>query len=120
MIRGSASLHQKVKFSAEDRIIMGLTCTEPTTVAPRGFAGTGITVFAQISRHMGGKVAPPPPPETFGAYSKKSEENTGVIGMIDLLIKDLDKEMTEGEIDEKHSQVYYGKMMKLTAEKAHL
>merc|ERR1719413_261223 len=30
------------------------------------------------------------------AYTKKSEENTGGIGMLDLLIGDLDKEMTEG------------------------
>merc|ERR1719281_996726 len=27
-------------------------------------------------------VAPPPPPETFGAYTKKSQESTGVITMI--------------------------------------
>merc|ERR1719224_352693 len=32
------------------------------TEAPGGIAGTGVTVLAQG--------APPPPPETFGAYSK--------------------------------------------------
>merc|ERR1712151_907533 len=48
--------------------------------------------------------APGPPPETWDAYSTKSEENTGVISMIDLLIADLSKEMTEAETDEKNSQ----------------
>merc|ERR1711862_951284 len=36
-------------------------------------------MFAQRSG-----VAPPPPPETFGAYSKKGEESTGVIAMMDM------------------------------------
>merc|ERR1719262_1563551 len=40
-------------------------------------------------------VAPPPPPETFGAYTKKTQESTGVITMIDMLAADLDKEMQE-------------------------
>merc|ERR1719291_1392300 len=47
------------------------------------------------SRRSDSGVAPPPPPETFGPYSKKGEETNGVIKMIDLLVGDLDKEMTE-------------------------
>ena len=35
------------------------------------------------------------PWEHSAAYSKKSGENTSVIAMIDLLITDLNKEMTE-------------------------
>merc|ERR1719379_1020795 len=31
------------------------------------------------------QVAPPPPPETFGAYAKKGEETNGVIGMLDMM-----------------------------------
>merc|ERR1712151_1191811 len=50
-------------------------------------------------------------------YSTKSEENTGVIAMIDLLIADLSKEMTEAETDEKNSQADYETMMKDSAEK---
>merc|ERR1712242_644410 len=45
--------------------------------------------LVQISEHASSKGAPPPPPETFGPYTKKSEGNNGVIAMIDLLIKDL-------------------------------
>lgn len=63
--------------------------------------------LVQISAHQH-REAPPPPPETWGAYQKKSDENTGVIAMIDLLIRDLDKEMTEAEADEKHSQAPRG------------
>merc|ERR1719297_473365 len=59
----------------------------------------------------------PPPPATWGAYSKKSEESAGVIGMIDLLMKDLDKEMTEATTEEKDGQADYEVMMKESAEK---
>jgi len=87
-----------------------------TTAAPGGIAGTGIAVFVQVSAHMQ-KDAPPPPPESWDAYAKKSEESTGVIAMIDLLIKDLDKEMTEAETDEKNGQADYETMMRESAEK---
>ena len=55
--------------------------------------------FVQVAATQG--AAPPPAPETFGAYSKKSQESSGVIAMVDLLIKDLVKEMTEAETSEK-------------------
>ena len=50
------------------------------------------------------KAAPPPPPKTWDAYAKKSEEHTGVVQMVNLLITDLDKEMAEAETTEKDSQ----------------
>jgi hypothetical protein len=90
---------------------------EVTTAAPGGIADTGITAFAQISMHRQEKAAPAPPPDTWDAYKSKSEENTGVIAMIDLLIKDVDKEMTEAETEEKDSQADYEQMMKDAAEK---
>merc|ERR1712066_42432 len=62
-------------------------------------------------------VAPPPPPETFGPYTKKSESSTGVIAMIDLLVADLDKEMQEAEVLEKDSQSEYEAMMADSATK---
>merc|ERR1719343_302930 len=67
--------------------------------------------------HRQDKVAPPPPPEAVPAYSKKSEESTGVIAMIDMLIADLDKEMNEGTQGEKEAQADYEQMMKDSAEK---
>merc|ERR1719198_499504 len=57
-------------------------------------ANLGGAVFAQD------KDAPPPPPETFGAYVTKVQGTSGVIAMMDLLIKGLDKEMTEAQTSE--------------------
>merc|ERR1719254_390585 len=106
----------KVELSAGDRIYSNEGGVL-TTAAPGGIAGTGIAAsFAQVSLHRQ-KAAPAPPPQTWGAYATKSEENTGVIAMIDLLIKDLDKEMTEAETDEKNSQADYETMMKDSAAK---
>merc|ERR1719506_2650686 len=74
-------------------------------------------VLADVSAHQQGAVAPPPPPATAEAYSKKSEESNGVISMIDLLIKDLDKEMTEAKTEEKDAQGDYEQAMKDSADK---
>merc|ERR1719238_1019734 len=55
---------------------------------------------------------PPPAPETFsGAYGKKGEDSNSVIAMINLLIRDLDKEMTEAETEEKDAQKDYETML---------
>merc|ERR1719221_1975385 len=50
------------------------------------------------------KASPGPPPETWSAYAKKSEQHGGVIAMVDLLIADLDKEMTMMTTEEKEAQ----------------
>jgi septal ring factor EnvC (AmiA/AmiB activator) len=100
----------KRELTEEDRAVMAAGGTLETTPAPGGIANTGI-MLAQA------QVAPPPPPETWGAYAKKSEESTGVITMIDMLIKDLDKEMTEAETEEKLAQEDYQEFMKDSSEK---
>merc|ERR1711997_904667 len=74
-------------------------------------------MLAQLSMHAQQEDAPAPPPATWGAYATKSEEGTGVIAMIDLLLKDLQKEMTEAETQEKDSQADYEQMMKDSAAK---
>merc|ERR1719217_1089640 len=80
-------------------------------------AEEGGAAFAQVFVHQQKKDAPPPPPETFDAYSKKTEESTGVIAMMDLLVKDLDKEMTEATAQEENAQKTYEQMMADSAEK---
>jgi len=107
----------KTELSREDRIVENMSGTAAPTEAPGGIANTGIAVMAQVSAHDAGQVAPPPPPETFGAYQKKSEDSMGVMAMIDLLIADLDKEMTEAETTEKDAQSDYETAMKDAAEK---
>jgi len=73
--------------------------------------------FVQITSHATNRVAPPPPPETFGPYTKKTEESTGVIAMIDLLVKDLDKELQEAAVMEEDAQKEYEEMMAESATK---
>merc|ERR1712008_7527 len=103
----------KTELSREDRIVENMSGTAAPTAAPGGIAGTGITVFAQTTH----REAPPPPPATFGAYTKKSEDSMGVMAMMDLLIADLDKEMTEAETEEKDAQADYETTMRDSAEK---
>merc|ERR550537_439406 len=74
--------------------------------------------FVQIREHRARSIeAPPPAPEAPGAYKKKGEESSGVIAMIDLIVKDLDKEMTVAKTEEKDAQADYEQMMKDSAEK---
>merc|ERR1712060_95701 len=109
----------KVELSSQDRIYssMGNPGGVLTTAAPTGIAGTGIAVLAQVSAHRQQKAAPAAPPATWGAYASKSGENNGVIAMLDLLVKDLDKELTEAETSEKDAQADYGQLMKDSAAK---
>jgi len=102
----------KRELTEEERITLNMGGTLAPTAAPGGIAGTGVTVL--IAEHRG---APPPPPETFGAYSKKSEESNGVMAMMDAMVADLDKEMQEADLEEKDSQAEYEEMMKDSAEK---
>merc|ERR1719208_728295 len=100
----------KRELSEQDSIVVGMGGTLAPTNAPGGIAGTGIEGFIQ-------KAAPPPPPATFDGYHKKSEESTGVIAMIDLLVKDLDKEMQEADVNEKDAQKDYETLMAQAAKK---
>jgi len=105
----------KRELSDEDRATLAAGGTLAPTAAPGGIAGTGVTVLADVSQHDLAK--PPPPPEAPGAYKKKGEETNGVIAMINLIIKDLDKEMTIAKTEEKDAQSDYETMMKDSAAK---
>jgi chromosome segregation ATPase len=107
----------KRELSAEDRVVVSMGGTVAPTNPPGGISGTGITAFVQVSAHNHHKVAPPPPPEAVGAYKKKSEESGGVMAMMDMLVADLDKEMTEAKAMEKDAQADYEAMMKDSAAK---
>merc|ERR1719264_2348614 len=69
----------KRELSSEDRIYENMGGKIATTT-PGGIADTGVTVLAQVRVHnQRGDAAPAPPPETWGAYKKKSGESNGVI-----------------------------------------
>merc|ERR1719247_3966138 len=65
-------------------------------------------MFMQISMHKG-MADPGPPPAGPGAHKK--QDGGGVIAMIDTLVKELDTEMTEAEVNEKNAQEEYEEMM---------
>jgi len=102
---------EKIELSREQRIAVNEGSEAAPTVAPSGIAGTGITYFAQVSSHDGDKVAPAPPPETWGAYQKKGGAHNGVTAMLDLLVADVDKEMQTSKVDEKNAQSEYETFM---------
>jgi len=102
----------KRELTEEERITVNMGGTLAPTAAPGGIAGTGVTALAQV--------APPPPPETFGAYAKRGEKSNGVLSMLDIMVADLDKEITESEVTEKEAQAEYEQFMKDSASKRSL
>jgi len=50
-------------------------------------------------------------PETPSGPYKKNEESAGVLGMIDMLVADIEKETTEMEVEEKNAQEEYESFM---------
>jgi len=95
----------KRELSEEDRIAVNMGGTAPPTPAPGGIAGTGIKVFMQISMHETVQV------------EKKGEMGAGVIAMMDLLLKDLDNQLTVGATEEKNAQEDYETAMADAKEK---
>merc|ERR1740115_69794 len=98
----------KRELSEAEQITVNNGGTLAPTAAPGGIAGTGIGL---------NQVAPPPPPATAGAYKKKSGESGGVIAMMDMMIADLDKEITEVDVEEKEAQKEYEQFMSDSANK---
>jgi len=122
----------KREMSEEERIAVNMGGTLAPTAPPGGIAGTGITAFAQYQAQADEEeslgflqvgatdsegAAPPPPPATAGAYKKAGGESNGVMTMMDLLIKDITKEMTEMDVEEKNAQQEYEELIKDSADK---
>jgi flagellar motility protein MotE (MotC chaperone) len=63
------------------------------------------------------RAAPPPPPEVAGAYKKSGEQSNGVMAMLDILIQDLKKGVTENETNEKLAQKEYEEFIADAADK---
>jgi len=103
------------EISAEQRVAVSMGSEDAPTDAPSGIAGTGVVAsFAQVSQHSHrarDDAAPPPPPEAVAPYQKKGQASAGVLTMMDMLLADLDKEMTEMDTEEKDSQAEYEKYM---------
>merc|ERR1719329_959600 len=68
--------------------------------------------FVQLSS----RADPGPAPETFGEY-KKSDASSGVMGMMDQMIKDVEMDIQEAKHEEADAQKGYEEEMKDAAEK---
>merc|ERR1719183_1974250 len=111
---------ERRELTEEERIAVASGAVDPrdaeeATAAP-GIAGTGIAVFAQV--RVASNVAPPPPPETFGAYTKKSGKSNGVIKLMDMMISDVKTDLTDSEHAEEMAQKDYENLM-ATSQKTH-
>jgi len=106
----------KRELSEEERITLNMGGTLAPTNPPGGIAGTGVG-FVQIRTHEHAQRDAPPPPPPGASAHKKSEASGGVLAMMDLLVADIDKEMTGAELEEKDSQDDYEKLMMDTSDK---
>merc|ERR1719428_416023 len=82
---------------------------------PKLYKPPAAASFVQVKSHMQKESQPEPPPAEFGG--SKGEEANGVMAMMDLMVKDVEKEMTEMEAEEKDAQADYEKMMADSSEK---
>jgi hypothetical protein len=51
-------------------------------------------------------------PESFPSLYQKSEKSAGVIGLMDMMVKEIETDMKDSAYEEKTSQADYGKLMK--------
>merc|ERR1719420_2296995 len=69
--------------------------------------------FAQIKAHdeEDSDVAPPVAPEAPGGAYKKSEKSAGVIGLMDMMVREVETDMKDAEYEEKTAADDYAKLM---------
>merc|ERR1719156_246686 len=73
--------------------------------------------FAQIRAHAKDEedsdsdVAPPVAPDVPSGEYQKSEKSAGVIGLMDMMIKEVETDMKDAEYEEKTAQSDYAKLM---------
>jgi hypothetical protein len=104
----------KQELTEEEKILAASGRSDMiATAAPEYIAGTTQTVFAEVRSHSHAKDdgAPPPPPETWGAYQKKDGKSNGVMALMDMLVKELSGDLTSSENEEKTSQKDYETLM---------
>merc|ERR1719271_1228020 len=98
---------QRRELTEEERVAIAAGAPDPRdaeeAVPKGGIAGTGITALAQG--------APPPPPDTWGAYQKKDGKSNGVIALMEMLAKELEDGITESKHEEKTAQNDYERLM---------
>jgi len=74
--------------------------------------------FAQVRSHdeEDSDVAPPQAPETFSGGVQKNEKSAGVIGLMDMMVREIQTDMKDAAYEEKTSQSDYAKLMQESEE----
>merc|ERR1719421_2607340 len=69
--------------------------------------------FVQIAMHNDedSDVAPLEMPEAPGGAYQKSEKSAGVLGLMDMMVREIETDMKDAEYEEKTSQADYAKLM---------
>jgi len=99
----------KRELTEAERITVNNGGTLAPTEAPGGIGGTGITVLTQE--------APAPPPEVDLTYNKNSGGNNAITEMMNMLMGDLEKTITEMKTNEKDAQEDYETFIADSADK---
>jgi len=88
--------------------------TENTMEEKIIIAGT----FVQIKAHdeEDSDVAPPVAPEAPGGAYQKSEKSAGVLGLMDMMVREIETDMKDAGYEEKTSQADYAKLMEESQE----
>jgi len=95
------------ELTEEEKIAQSLGEKIDTSIAPKQIYGTTQTVFMQMRATQAPKA-----PETWdGGYKNKGQKTTGVVALMDMLLKDLRTQITESEMEEKNDQKDYEDLM---------
>merc|ERR1719408_226207 len=89
----------KRELTEAERITVNNGGTLAPTEAPGGISGTGITVLTQE--------APAPPPEADLTYKKSSGGNNAITEMMNMMMSDIEKELTTMKVNEEDAQKDY-------------
>merc|ERR1719388_780528 len=74
-------------------------------------AGTFVQIRAHSKDGEDSDVAPPVAPDMPSGEYQKSEKSAGVIGLTDMMVKEIETDMKDAEYEEKTAQDDYGKLM---------
>jgi len=89
---------------------------EPTTAPEASLLDGGASLLQVAHTHLRAakqakQAKQPTPPETFGAYEKKGAKSGGVMGLMDMIVKEMESASKEAEHEEKTAQKEYTELM---------
>jgi len=74
-------------------------------------AGSFVQIRAHAKDEEDSDVAPPVAPEAPGGAYQKNEKSAGVLGLMDMMVREIETDMKDAEYEEKTAQSDYGKLM---------